>query len=119
MLAYSKYPYLYAVKELPRIYCFHSILVHIVSNVSEMEAKLSDIEEAEFVALLKVQGEKLDEAVLRDSQRVLDLVATTTRLRFFGKFDVHLLHCHFKYGTSFRLIIFICLSLIGAYQVPN
>jgi hypothetical protein len=50
MLSHCKCPQFYAVVELPRVDILDSVLREIVPDVSDMKAKLSNVEETELIA---------------------------------------------------------------------
>jgi len=60
-----------------------------------MQAELANVRETERVANLPVNREELDEAVLRSTQVVLNLVATTTKFALLIKLVVHALEGSF------------------------
>ena len=91
VLAKCENPHFEAVVELPRVDGLNSIRIHIIPGVSQMEAKLSNIQESQLVALRQINGEQLREAILGHSQRLLHLMASTARFRLFCEFHVHLL----------------------------
>ena len=64
-----------------------------------MEAKLSDVQVAELVALLEVEGENFYLAVLSDPEIILYLMAASTTLRLLRELDIHLLDSHFENGA--------------------
>lgn len=75
MLSSGQDPDLHAVQELPGIDVLDSIFslkmiityentYQVVSDISEMEAHLSNIEETELIASGKVMSEKLSEGIL-------------------------------------------------------
>jgi hypothetical protein len=57
-----------------------------------VQAQLSDIQESKLIGLRKVESEQLDKAVLRNSEAVLHLEATTALLALLGELIIHLLH---------------------------
>ena len=96
VLSHCKSPNLHAVIELPRVDVLYAILSQVVSNVSDVQTKLSDVQKAKLIAGHQFQSQNLSEAVLSNTDPILNLEATTTNFTFLCEIVIHTLHCKFK-----------------------
>lgn len=114
VLSHSECPYLNAVVELPRVNVLDSVLRKIVPDVSDVQAQLSNIQEAQLVACNQVQSQNLSKAILRNANSVLYLEATTSDLALLGEIVVHAFDCKFK--ESVILLLGLVSGVLGCIQ---
>ena len=96
MLADGEDPQFDAVVELPAVNGLDRIFVHVIPDISQMEAELPNIQKPKLITLSQINGKQLDEAVLCRPQSLLDTVAAATNLGFLGELQIHLLYGIFK-----------------------
>ena len=96
----SHRPEPHAVVELPTVDVLDSVFGGVATNLTQVEAHLANVQEAELVGGLALHREHLDETVLADGQLVLDLETATTELGHAGKLVVHLFHNLFEQRVS-------------------
>ena len=107
VLSHCKSPNLHAVVKLPRVDVLYTILCQVVSDVSDVQAELSDVQEAKLIAGHQVQAQNLSEAVLSDTDPILNLEATAANFTFLCEIVIHTLHCKFEERGVFLLIFII------------
>jgi hypothetical protein len=96
MLGDCEGPEFHAVVELPRIYILDAVLGQVISYVSHVQAQLPDVQEAKLIGSWEVNTQQLHEAVLSDTNAVLNLEAASSGLGLLGEVSVHLLDCEFE-----------------------
>ena len=113
MLSNSECPQLDAVEELPRVDVLDSVLRQIVPDVPDVQAKLSDVEEAQLIAGDQVESQDLGEAVLGDADSVLNLEAAASHSALLREVVVHALHSEFEElrVLLLGLVAWVCRSV--------
>ena len=64
MLAQSQHPDLQAVEKLPGVNSFHSIRIHVIPYISDMQAELPYEHEPELIGGSQVKSKNLNKAIL-------------------------------------------------------
>lgn len=90
VLAQSQHPDLQAIEKLPRVDSFHSIRIHVIPDISDMQAQLPYKHEPKLIRGNQVKPKNLNKAILRHPELPLHTMPATADLGLLGKLQVHL-----------------------------